>query len=445
MPKNKIAQVVVDLPVDGPFDYEVPERLADSVSVGHRVLVSFQTKTLIGYIVGFKEKSAFHRLKPISSVLDKNPALPPAMLELAKEFSQHYCCSLGHAIAAFLPVGFKKLKKEIIFSAFQENEKQTTPSETLLLHDFLFKHFWPILIERIQNTVAQGLGVIILVPETYRIASVVQELKTRGMSAPITIFDKKLKDKEQIENWALIKEGKAKIVVGTRSAIFAPVVSLSLIVMMDESNFSYKQDQSPFYHARQVAMMRAKNENASLVFVTRSFSVDLYNLLKKKKITFVDAANGEKPCAVQVVDLSNYKYGKAKVISIPLQYAMEKVLSQNGKILLVMNKKGFGSFGACSKCHHVLKCPHCDIPLTFLYEQKKVVCRHCSYQAPCPSVCPQCQGAYINFTGMGIEKLESEASRLFPKAKVVCYAKESSTLPSGFDILIATQAVIRFD
>jgi primosomal protein N' (replication factor Y) len=124
---------------------------------------------------------------------------------------------------------------------------------------------------------------------------------------------------------------------------------------------------------------------------------------------------------------------------------MEKVLAQKGKVLLVMNKKGFGSFGACSKCHHVLKCPRCDIPVTFLYEEKKVVCRHCSYQAPCPSVCPQCHGAYINFTGMGIEKLESEVARFFPRAKVACYAKESASLPSGFDILIATQAVIRFD
>lgn len=445
MTQNKIAQVVVDLPVDGPFDYEIPQSLADSITIGHRVLVSFQTKILIGYIVGLKEKSMFRRLKPILSVLEKNPVLSPLMVEFAKEFSEHYCCSLGHAISAFLPVGFKKIKKEIVFLLPPKNEEQIVKNETLLVHDFSFKNFWPLVIERIQQALAQNLSVIILVPETYRIKPMIEELKNHGINEPITLFDKKLKDKEQIENWVLIKEGKAKIVVGTRSAVFAPVCALGLMIMMEESNFSYKQDQSPFYHARQVALMRAKNEKASLIFVTRSYSVELYHLLKKKKMTLMDVMKNEKPCDVQIIDLSNYKYGKTKVISVPLQYAMEKALAQKGKILLVMNKKGFGSFGTCSKCHYVLKCPHCDIPLTFLYEQKKVVCRHCTYQASSSSICPKCHGAYINFSGMGIEKLESDVARIFPRAKVACYAKESGALPSNYDILIATQAIIRFD
>ena len=110
-----------------------------------------------------------------------------------------------------------------------------------------------------------------------------------------------------------------------------------------------------------------------------------------------------------------------------------------------MNKKGFGSFGVCAKCQHILKCPRCDVPLTFLYESKQVVCRYCNHHAPHPSVCPECHGAYLNFSGMGIEKLESEVARFFPSARVQCYAKENETPPHDFDILIATQAVVRLD
>jgi primosomal protein N' (replication factor Y) len=242
-----------------------------------------------------------------------------------------------------------------------------------------------------------------------------------------------------------VKEGKAKIVVGTRSAIFAPVISLGLIIMFDENNFSYKQDQSPFYHARQVAFMRACEEHADFIFVNRAPSLELYHLIQKKKVNVIVASPDDVPCASQVIDMSNYKYGKSQLISIPLSHAIEKVLSNKGKVLLVMNKKGFGSFGVCAKCQHILKCPRCDVPLTFLYESKEIACRYCNHRAPYPSVCPQCKGAYLHFTGMGIEKLESEVARSFPTARVQCYAKENEAPPKDFDILIATQAVVRLD
>jgi len=442
--KNKIAQVVVDLPVEGPFDYEIPSSFAVSPVPGHRVLVSFQTKTLIGYVVGLKEKSAFKRLKPIIAVLDKAPVLSPCLLDLARDFSQAYRCSLGEAIATFLPPYFKKTKNEIVFLSKEEQKKDLQP-ETLLIHDPSFKEFWPTLFERIHQTIAQGLGMIILVPETERIGLVLDQLKGAGITASISAFGKQGSDKRQAEDWTLIKEGKVNIVVGTRSAIFSPVSSLGLIVVLDENNFSYKQDQSPFYHARHVALMRAQKENAHLIFVARSMSLDLYYLKEKKKLNFIQIPLTDTPCVRQVIDMSNYKYGKSQMISIPLSHAIEKVLLEKGKILLLMNKKGFGSFGLCSKCQHILKCPRCDIPLTFLYESKQVACRYCNYHAPCPSVCPQCHGAYLNFTGMGIEKLESEVSRLFPAARVQTYAKENEVAPCDFDILIATQAVVRLD
>ncbi len=442
---NKIAQVVVDLPVEGPFDYEIPSSLASGVALGHRVLVSFQTKTLIGYVVGLKATSAFKRLKPILEVLDKNPALSSSMLDLARDFAHDYCCSLGQAIATFLPAYFKKTKKAVEFSINDERCENKRQNQIVVVQDALFKYFWPLVVERMHKAIADNADVIVLVPENDRIAWVVEQLKSAGLDQPVAILDKQLKEKDQIADWVLVKEGKVKIVIGTRSAIFAPVVSLGLIVVLDENNFSYKQDQSPFYHARQVALMRAKQNNADLLFVVRSLSLELYYFLQKKKAQLFSIPLRDQVCLSQVIDMTNYKYGKSQLISIPLSHAIEKVLSAQGKILLVMNKKGFGSFGVCAKCQHILKCPRCDVPLTFLFETKEVVCRYCNHRAPYPTACPQCHGAYLHFSGMGIEKLESEIARRFPSARVQCYAKESETSPKDFDILIATQAVVRLD
>lgn len=439
--KNSVAQVVFDLPVEGPFDYDVPQAFRSSIQVGHRVLAPFHVKTLIGYVVTLKEQSDFPQLKSIVSVLDRHPVVSGMMLENAKDFAREYYCSLGEAIATFLPSSFKKRRGEIVFSPGSASAGDGTANISAI-RDLSLQKFWPKISEAMGSALARGLQVMVVVPENDRISAIADEIRTR-FSQSLAIFDKEASDKDQVERWTMIKEGKLSLIVGSRSAVFAPAERLGLIVMLEEDHFSYKQDQTPFYHARQVALLRAQRERFDLIFVSRFVSVQLKYFLDQRKIPIADVEQPSRTLVKQLVDLSNYKYRKNQAISIPLQCAIEKTLAQKGKVLLVMNKKGFGSFGSCAKCQHVLKCPRCDVPLTFLYQEQKVVCRHCQYTSDRPAACPQCQGAYVNFSGMGIEKLESEASRLFPTAKVQCYSGDTAQPPDRCDIVVATQVFTR--
>ncbi len=439
--KNSVAQVVFDLPVEGPFDYDIPQALQPSIQVGHRVLAPFHVKTLIGYVVALKDESAFPQLKSILKVLDQNPVVSTAMLQYAKDFSQEYYCSLGEAIATFLPSNFKKRKKGIDFSV-GISQRNDAPARTMVIRDESLCSFWPAVSEPIAAAIEKNQQVMIVVPENDRIPELAQQVQKR-FARPLAIFDKEASSKDQERDWIAIQEGKCCFILGSRSAIFAPAQRLGLIIMLEENNFSYKQDQTPFYHARQAVLLRARSENISLIFVNRFVSVQLQHIIQKEKIAVTQIRSRAHAPTKQLIDLSNYKYRKNQAISIPLQCAIERTLAQKGKVLLVMNKKGFGSFGSCAKCQHVLKCPRCDVPLTFLYQEQKIVCRHCQYKADRPSACPQCQGAYVNFSGMGIEKLESEVSRLFPSAKVQCYSNDTDKPSEHCDIIIATQIFTR--
>ncbi len=438
---NKIAQVVVGLPVDGPFDYAIEPSLRDKIFIGQRVIVSFHTKKLIGFVVELKDESPFKKLKSIIKVLDSGPVISSDILKLCYQVSKYYCCSPGEAIETALPRNLKNTQKTIEFSEYSKKSISIKESdlEKLLIWDYSGNEFWKIVLKKMRETIDEGQGIIILVPEAARISAIVSQLK-KDIKEEIIILDKKLAGTQELKSWLYLKEGKVNIVIGTRSTVFAPVSNLGLIVMLEEDNSSYKQDQSPFYHARDVAIMRADIEKSDFICVAQSPSVEAFYLAKKKLMNIVELKN-ENQAIVQTIDISNYKPRKNSLISMPLQFSMDKVLQFNGRVLLMMNKKGFSSFGFCSKCQHVLKCPRCDVHLTYLFHSKKVVCRHCNYKIDRPETCPSCHGEYLNFSGLGIEKLESECARIFPSARIACYDKETKEIKKDFDILIATQAV----
>jgi len=438
--KKAIAQVVVGLPVEGPFDYSVPPDLIPKIFIGSRVLVSFQAQKIIGFVVGFVSKSRYDRLKEILSILDSQPILSQDLLALAKEFSKYYCCSWGEAIEASLPAAVYKRKKTIEINPVPDSAKKEIIKDDLLIYGQEGEEAWTEISKRIKQTLEYKQGVIVLVPEVSLIAFYkrkLQEITTQE----ILVLDKRLTSVQELNTWKEIRQGKTDLVLGSRSAVFAPIKNLGLIVILKEDNFAYKQEQTPLYDARQVALMRAKQEKACIIFSSSAPTVERIHLALAKKISFQIVTTTTQP-SIQIIDLLNYKPKGAGAISLPLQYNIERALEKKEKILLLMNKKGFGSFGVCSKCGHVLKCQRCDVHLTYLYHLKSVTCRYCGHQEPKPQTCPQCQSAYLNFKGGGIEKIESEAARFFPTARIFCYDKEIKKIPNNFDILVATQAIL---
>jgi len=435
------AHIVVGLPVEGPFDYALPQHLQEKVAVGQRVRVPFHGAQRVGFVVGLADKSAVQNLKLVLAVLEDQPSLAEAVLRLTKKMSEYCGCSWGEAIETSLPRALRKPKIVELSLSNVKNTAAASKPETVLFHDPSRRERWKYFQERIQETKVQEQGAIILVPEASMIDEGVAQFK-KVMPATAVIFDKKIKPQEEWQQWKMVKEGKVAFVIGTRSAVFAPVANLGLIIVFEEDNSAYKQEQSPFYHVRDVARMRAEIEKCSLLFISTTPSAEIWHELSNgiiKKVSCVP----EDLSSMQLVDLSNYNPAKTSVISFPLRNLMEKSLAGKERIVLLLNRKGFSTVTRCNQCGQALTCPRCNVNLTYLYSKKKMVCRMCHYTTAVPKICPQCKSPYLRALGTGIEKLESEAARIFPMARIARFDQESSAAPNNADILIATQAVFR--
>ena len=437
----QIVQVVIGLPVEGPFDYRVPDG-SGPPQIGMRVRVPFGPRDCLGVIVGAGGRKGVGDLKCVEEILDDRPVLEGSQIRLCRELARYYDCSLGEAIEMILPDALRQPRK----IDGPQNEFLSPPAaqaskDLLLVHDPSRRQAWPYLLERIKKTVAAGRGVIVLVPEKVLIADAVRRLGP-DFAGRIVELDKRLSSAKELENWFAVKAGRAAIAVGTRSAVFAPFTRLGLVVMTEEEHSAYKQEQSPHYHARDVVLLRARLQNASAVFVSDVPSAELWWAVRKKTLKLVSF--DVKPASEwQLVDLTNYNRKRMSVLSVPLQNAITRTLSGGGKVLLWLNRKGFSSTTRCTKCGFSLTCPHCDVNLMYSYSKKKMVCRRCRKKSDFPPVCPECRSSYLRSHGIGVEKLESEVARLFPQARVEHFDAESEALPKAFDILIATAAVMK--
>lgn len=439
---SKIAEVVVGLPVEGPFDYSVGPDLMDKVAVGQRVRVLFNRRPRMGVITGFKSQSAFTRLNPILACLDNHPVFDQKALAVTKELGAYYACSWGEAIETWLPKALRTTRNlEWTPSESSALPGNAAPSQTILLHDKSVDKRWPFILEMIQKTLSQGRSVIFLVPETSLIPMAVEHLQ-KIRSAPVIVLDKKMSASQESASWLQIKEGKAKVIIGTRSAIFAPAAHLGLIVIYEEENSSYKQEQTPNYHAGTVADIRARVEDCSVVYVSCAPRAETWEEARKRKWTQV-VFEAEHVSTAQIIDMTNYNPGKTSIISFPLQNAIRETLERKGKVVLLMNRKGFTTLTRCQQCGFTVKCERCNVNLTYLYSKKMMVCRHCNFTVPQPKICPQCRGGYLRSSGTGAEKLESEVARLYPQARVDSYDTDSENFPKEANIIIATKALLR--
>ncbi len=436
-----IAQVVVGLPVEGPFDYSIPENLKEQIAVGQRVRVSFARRISIGYIVGFKEKSSFPKLNPILSLLDSAPTLDQRALQLTKQLSEYYSCSWGEAIEAYLPTPLRKVKEFNFSLPLKASSLSTSSKEITLLHDVSLDKRWPFLIEQIKKRLTNKESVLFLIPEISLAGAIESKLKT-SIDAAMIISERPTNDKKDLEHWCKVQDGNAYLCLGTRSAVFTPLSKLGLIIIYDEENGSYKQEQIPHYHVHQVAFMRQELEGCEIIFVSAAPCAETWGEAKKEKWTRVDFSN-DQPAAVQMVDMTNYNPQKTSILSFPLQNSIQKILENRGRIILFMNRRGFSTLTRCNQCGFTVKCQRCDVNLTYLYSKKMMVCRHCNFTQELPKLCPSCHGSYLRSMGTGMEKLESELARLYPYAKVSLYDQDTTQFPQMSNIIIATQAILR--
>jgi primosomal protein N' (replication factor Y) len=434
-----IAHIAVGLPVEGPFDYSIPEQFQSRIALGDRVAVNFANRKRLGFVVGLAKQSAFEKLKPVEAILDAEPLLSQATVRCAGAIARHYGCSLGEAIEITLP--FEVRKPKAIACRPSADKKSTAKPQNVLIHSQSVAAHWPGVAERIAAVLRQGKGAIVLVPDSAQIAFVVGQLKA-ALPADAIIHDKDRTHKQELENWVKFKEGKVRVVIGLRTAVFAPIPSLGLIVVYDEDNASFQEEQTPFYHARDVALMRSAIEGCEVVFVSASPSVELMTLAQDGKLALT-SVGPDQPVQRQIIDMTNFASKGPMMISFPLRNSLEKVLLDGGRALIFINRRGFNTFTRCLFCGHILRCERCESNLVYSSSKRKFECRRCGTLKDPVRSCPKCGKDFLRSQGVGVERVASELKRLFPLARVEGVDRQTAAFPKKFDILVSTPAVFR--
>ena len=340
------------------------------------------------------------------------------------------------------------------------------PSSTFLLHGVTGSGKTEIYLQAIAYALEQGKGAIVLVPEISLTPQTVERFKARFSSGPlqtlVAVLHSHLSAGERHDEWHKIRQGRARIVIGARSAIFAPVEPLGLVIVDEEHEHTYKQEEAPRYHARDVAIMRGQMEGAVVVLGSATPSLESYFNCKKGKFTLLDLperVDNQKMPYVRVVDMRQaaQKEKGALIFSPQLKEAMQQRLERGEQTILFLNRRGYSSSLQCPKCGFVATCPNCSLSLTFHRQEQKLRCHICGHHEPVPKVCPEekCKNPAIRYAGLGTQKVEDTLNKLFPKARVTRMDADTMkrkddyrTILGDFrvgkiDILIGTQMIAK--
>ncbi len=304
-----------------------------------------------------------------------------------------------------------------------------TNSKTFLLHGVTGSGKTEIYLQAIAHALEQGKGAIVLVPEIALTPQTVERFKARFSSGKlqtlVAVLHSHLSTGERHDEWHKIRQGRARIVIGARSAIFAPVEPLGLIVVDEEHENTYKQEESPRYHARDVAVVRGQMEGATVVLGSATPSLESYFNCKRGKYTLLELrerVDDQKMPHVRVVDMRQTVRGDKgpPMFSPQLKEAITQRLERGEQTILFLNRRGYSTSLQCPKCGYVANCPNCSLALTFHRQEQKLCCHLCGHVEKVPAVCPEpkCKNPAIRFAGTGTQRVEETLAKIFPRARI---------------------------
>ena len=310
-----------------------------------------------------------------------------------------------------------------------------------------------VFLKLIEEVINDGKEVIVMVPE---IALTPQTLSIfySHFGDSVAVFHSALSAGERIDEWKRVKNGEAKIAIGTRSAVFAPFSNLGLIVIDEEQEHTYKSEMSPRYHARDVARFRCAHNNALLLLSSATPSMETYKNALDGRYDYIKLSKRYGTAVlpdVVTVDVSETK----GVISNELYNAIEECLEDNKQAILLMNRRGFNTFASCKACKTVLTCPACSISLTYHSANNRLMCHYCGHSVASTDVCPNCNEKAVTYAGFGTQRIEDEIQSIFPSARILrmdadttmarySYQEKLTAFANGeYDILLGTQMVAK--
>ncbi len=331
-------------------------------------------------------------------------------------------------------------------------------AQTFLLHGVTGSGKTEVYLQAIQKVLDEGKEAIMLVPEISLTPQMTERFRSR-FGEMVAVMHSGLSVGEKYDEWRKIQQGKVKVVVGARSAIFAPFTNIGLIILDEEHESTYKQEDSPRYHARDVAIWRSEFYKCPIILGSATPALESFARAKKGVYTLLSLTQRALHQALPTVFIADMReelrQGNRSMFSESLAEAIRIRLEKKEQMVLFLNRRGYSSFVLCRDCGTVVQCPNCDISLTYHRTTEKLKCHYCGYEESVPKICPQCQSDHIRYFGTGTQKVEEELFKLFPEARVLrmdvdttkhkgAHEEILDTFGAGqADILLGTQMIAK--
>ncbi len=492
--KALYAKVVVDIrnrSLSRTFDYLIPDELREQLGPGSMVEVPFGNRELAGFVLRLSDRLEPglepERLKPLARLLDPEPIWEPELLELAEWLRLFYATTWQAALQTVIPGPVLARLRELMQvrkpknrrgiadqrkmiagttsrvelnaaqrSAVESILKATREARSVLLHGITGSGKTEVYLHAIEEVLSQGRSALVLVPEVSLTPQAVERYRDR-LGDTVAVLHSGLTDKQRRQEWWDLREGRCRVALGTRSAVFAPLSKLGLVVIDEEHDGSYKQSGEPRYHARQVAVWRARKSGCGVVLGSATPSVESYFLARTgyyQLLELLERPSGQPLPPVNLIDMKAYR-GHRGLISPPLMAALEARQKRGEQSVLLLNRRGFSSYLQCMVCGEVRECPECSISLTFHKSRSKLVCHYCDRHERPPDVCWNCGSPQFSYQGAGTERLEAELKKRLPELRVArmdrdttsksgAHAEILQSFESGeFEVLVGTQMVAK--
>lgn len=443
-------ETLVNVPLHQSFTYSCPPDLVSQVAVGKRVEVRFGNRRMTAFVVavhnGLPEKLDFppEKIKPILKVLDTQPLFSQEHIKLSQWMSHYYFCSQGEALATMLPSGRREREgpslslsegklefeprnlsteqQDAVDKIIQQEEASEAREKSQAKIHYLYGPTGTgkteVFLAVAEKILAQGKGVIYLVPEISLTHQVVESV-VRRFGDTVAILHSNLTPSQRLKEWTRILKQEATVVIGVRSAVFAPVPNLGLIIIDEEHDGSYKSGTTPRYHARQVAMYRCSQTGIPLVMGSATPSIEAWHLMSAGRFVrhhLTTRLAGGKVPEITCVDLNHNKDGGC--LSPLLCDEIRTALKEGRQTILFLNRRGFTHFFRCNNCNYELKCKNCSVALTYHRSQGRLRCHYCGWSTEPPKLCPECGSLDVGYTGFGTEFIEAETRAKFPNARI---------------------------
>lgn len=474
------ADVAVCLPLARTFLYKIEGK----VEIGSRVVVPFRNRKVEGFVVGLKNEAPDIEMHTIASVVDASPLLRPEIFELCRWISKYYVSPIGEVLKSALPPGIsaKHVGEAAAHGGLRDHPEMRidaapslslTPDQsraldairedhgfqTILIHGVTGSGKTEVYMRAAEHFLAQGKSSLILVPEIGLTPQLTDRFSER-FPGKTAILHSGLTRRQRIDEWLRIYSGGAPIVIGTRSAVFAPLESLGLIVVDEEHETSYKQEEVPRYNARDTAIMRAKLARGVAVLGSATPSMESFHNAKSKKYKHVSLMTRVEERALPDVEVVNMREeyaaeGRQVIFSQRLLQAVMTRLERREQTMILLNRRGYAAFLLCRRCGFTFQCTSCSVALTYHRGRNILLCHYCGLALRPKARCPECDSEYIHYAGDGTERLEVELQKMFPDARVgrvdrdtMRHMRDFERVLGGFrngeiDILAGTQMIAK--